>query len=139
MTIFSLGHLCHLQPRPPLLTFHHTIIYLPQSATVGEQHHEFVEWSGAGASTLVQTMLPRHERTPTVLTRTIRTKSGPLRLCVGAAVSLTRERPGNGGFRLLTYENDESMAEECVGLAQGMEIKVRARVHVALERRINPS
>ena len=84
-------------------------------------------------------MLPRHERTPTVLTRTIRTKSGPLRLCVGAAVSLTRERPGNGGFRLLTYENDELMAEECVGLAQGMEIKVRARVHVALERRINPS
>lgn len=69
-----------------------------------------------------------------MLTRTIRTASGPLRLCVGAAVSLTRERPGNGGFRLLTYENDESMAEECVGLAQGMEIKVSSRVHIAPSR-----
>ena len=73
----------------------------------------------------MQTMLPAHERSPTVLTRTLRTDKGPLRLCIGAATSLTNTRPGNGGFRLLTYETDESMAEECVGLAQGMEIKVR--------------
>ena len=61
-----------------------------------------------------------------MLTRTLETEKGPLRLCIGAATSLTAKRPGNGGFRLLTYTSDESMAEECVGLAQGMEIKVRS-------------
>ena len=49
-----------------------------------------------------------HERSPTLLTRTLRTPNGPIRVSIGAAVKLSAERPGNGGFRLLCYDRSVS-------------------------------
>ena len=86
----------------------------------------FVLYSAAtsrAGSTLVESMLSIHERSPTVLTREFNTAKGPVRLCIGAATDLSKKRPGNGGFRMLAYDSNEAMTEECVGLAQGMEIK----------------
>eukprot|EP00960_Hanusia_phi_P047203 758295-Hanusia_phi.AAC.1 len=44
-------------------------------------------------------------------------------LMVGAAAEITRDRPGNGGFRLWVYSDAETAEREAVGLAQGMEVK----------------
>ncbi|EKX42784.1 hypothetical protein GUITHDRAFT_73645 [Guillardia theta CCMP2712] len=42
---------------------------------------------------------------------------------VGAAAEITRDRPGNGGFRLWVYSDLETAEREAIGLAQGMEVK----------------
>ena len=89
----------------------------------------FVKYNDQGSttlvagSTLVEQMLPICDRSPTVLTREIKTAKGPIRLCIGAATNLSTNRPGNGGFRVISYESADAMTEECIGLAQGMEIK----------------
>ena len=106
----------------------------PLSARAAEAVSGFMPWSplqegvNPGAedrkesTSLVESMLSVHERTPAVLTRKIETSRGPLTLSIGAAKNLTQGRPGNGGFRILSYDSPEKMREECVGLAQGMEV-----------------
>lgn len=66
---------------------------------------------------LIQSMLPEGHQSPMVLSTTL---NNGLELHIGAATSLHKRRPGNGGFRLMEYPSAEKCIEECVGLAQGM-------------------
>ena len=44
-------------------------------------------------------------------------------LMIGAAAEISRDRPGNGGFRIWVYSDPQAAEREAVGLAQGMEVK----------------
>jgi len=65
-------------------------------------------------------MIPTEQQQPHILTHVM---DNGLKICVGASSPLTPNRPGNGGFRILKYDSVEALEKECVGLAQGMEVK----------------
>jgi len=48
---------------------------------------------------------------------------GGMKLMIGASARLSKNRPGNGGFRIWKYPTQKAAAAEAIGLAQGMEVK----------------